>query len=186
MDVILSPMLPGVLIRPACPADVPGIITLFTAVAEERDSIGTEPGFDVAKRQSSILRSIEEAASCVLVAAVEDVVVGNLGIQVQHRQTVGSLGMMVAREHRGQGIGGRLLDDSLRWARESGLHKVDLGVWPHNATAIALYRSRGFTVEGRLRRQFRRANGELWDVITMGLVLDTQSPGSSYPDAENL
>jgi hypothetical protein len=84
--------------------------------------------------------------------------------------------MMVARQHRGQGIGGRLLDDSLRWARESGLHKVDLGVWPHNTAAIALYRSRGFTIEGRRRRHYRRANGELWDVVTMGLVLDTRSP----------
>jgi RimJ/RimL family protein N-acetyltransferase len=177
-------MLPGILIRPARPADVPGIMTLLTAVAEERDSIGTEPGFDVAQRQSSILTSIEEGASCVLVAAMEDVVVGNLGVQVQH--SVGSLRMMVARQHRRQGIGGRLLDEGLRWARESRLHKVNLGVWPHNAAAIALYRSRGFTVEGRLRRHFRRANGELWDAVMMGLILDTQSPGSSYPDAENL
>ena len=184
--VIMSLMLAGVLIRPARPADVPGIVALFTAVAEERDSIGTEPGFDVAERQSSILRSIDEATSCVLVAAVQDVVVGDLGIQVRHRQAVGSLGMMIARQYRGQGIGGRLLDESLRWARESGLHKVDLGVWPHNTAAIALYRSRGFTVEGRLRRHFRRASGELWDVVTMGLVLDTHSPGSPYPDAENL
>jgi ribosomal protein S18 acetylase RimI-like enzyme len=176
-------MLSGVVIRPARRADVPGIITLFTAVAAERDSIGTEPGFDVAQRQSSILQSIEEAASCVLVAAVEDLVVGNLGIYAQHRQSVG---MLVARGHRGQGIGGRLLDDSLRWARESGLHKVGLGVWPHNTAAIVLYRSRGFTVEGRLRRHYRRANGELWDVVTMGLVLDTHSPGSSHPDADNV
>lgn len=185
-EVILSPMLPGVLIRPARPTDVPGIITLFTAVAEERDSIGTEPGFDVAQRQSSILRSIGEAASCVLVAIVDDVVVGTLSIQVHPGQTVGSLAMMVAREHRGQGIGARLLDHSVRWARESGLHKVDLGVWPHNAAAIALYRSRGFTVEGRLRRHYRRANGELWDAVIMGIVLDTHSPGSSYPDADTL
>ncbi|MGH3766040.1 MAG: GNAT family N-acetyltransferase [Pseudonocardiaceae bacterium] len=175
-----------VIIRPARPADVHGIITLFTAVAEERDGIGTEPGFDVAERQSRILRSIEETASCVLVAVVDDVVVGNLGIQVRHRDAVGSLGMMVARQHRGQGIGGQLLDDCLSWARESGLHKVDLGVWPHNAAALALYRSRGFTVEGRLRRHYRRSNGELWDVVIMGLVLDIQSPGSSHPDAENL
>jgi ribosomal protein S18 acetylase RimI-like enzyme len=179
-------MLVGLLIRPARPADVPGIITLFTAVAEERDSIGTESGFDVAQRRSSILRSIDEAASCVLVAIVDDVVVGNLGIQVHPGQSVGSLAMMVAREYRGQGIGARLLGNSVRWARESGLHKVALGVWPHNAAAIALYRSRGFTVEGRLRRHYRRANGELWDAVTMGLVLDTHSPGSSYPDADNL
>jgi hypothetical protein len=56
-------MLPGVLIRRARPADVPGIITLFAAVAEELDSIGTEPGFDIAKRQSSILKSIDEAVA---------------------------------------------------------------------------------------------------------------------------
>ena len=179
-------MLADVLIRPARPADVPGIVTLFTAVAEERASIGTEPGFDVAERHSRILKSLEEAANCVLVAAVQDVVVGNLGIHLRYPRGPGSLRMLVAKQHRRQGIGGRLLDESLRWARESGLHKVDLGVWPHNAAAIALYRSRGFTVEGRLRRQFRRANGELWDVVTMGLVLDTQSPGSSYPDAGSL
>lgn len=177
-------MLPGVLIRPARPADVPGIIALFTAVAEERDSIGTEPGFDVAQRQSRILVAIERDASFVLVAAMEDIVVGSLNVQVDY--SVGSLGMMVARQHRRQGIGGRLLDESLRWAREHLLHKVHLEVWPHNAAAIALYRSRGFAVEGRLRRHYRRANGELWDAITMGLVLDTQSPGSPYPDAENL
>jgi ribosomal protein S18 acetylase RimI-like enzyme len=181
---ILSPMVSGVRIRPARPADMPAIITLFTAVAEERDSIGTEPGFDVARRQSSILASIEEDANCVLVAAIEDVVVGSLGVHVQHN--VGSLGMMVAKQHRRQGIGGRLLDEALRWARESRLHKMGLEVWPHNAAAIALYRSRGFTVEGRLRRHYRRANGELWDAVTMGLVLDMQSPGSSHPDAENL
>jgi RimJ/RimL family protein N-acetyltransferase len=163
-----------------------GARTSPTTVAEERDGIGTEPGFDIAERQSSILKSIDEAASCVLVAAVKDVVVGNLGIQARHGQTLGSLGMMVARDHRGQGIGARLLDDGLHWGLESGLHKVDLGVWPHNTAAIALYRSRGFTVEGRRRRHFRRANGELWDMVTMGLVFDTQSPGSSYPDAENL
>jgi ribosomal protein S18 acetylase RimI-like enzyme len=177
-------MLPGILIRSARPADVPGITTLFTAVAEERDSIGTEPDFDVAQRQSSILTSIEQDANCVLVAAREGVVVGSLSIPVQ--RSVGSLSMMVARQHRRQGIGGRLLDESLRWARERGLHKVYLQVWPHNTAAIVLYRSRGFTVEGRLRRHYRRANGQLWDAVTMGLVLDTHSPGSSYPDAENL
>jgi L-amino acid N-acyltransferase YncA len=77
-------MIPGIVIRPARPADVPGIVTLFTAVAEERDSIGTEPGFDVTRRQSDILTSIEEKASCVLVAARENVVVGNLGVRVQN------------------------------------------------------------------------------------------------------
>ncbi|HET9254007.1 MAG TPA: GNAT family N-acetyltransferase [Pseudonocardiaceae bacterium] len=181
---IFSSMVSEILIRPAWAADVPGIIALFTAIAEERDGIGAEPGFDVAERRSRILGRIEDDASCVLVATLGDNVVGNLGVHPRHN--VGSLAMMLARQHRGQGIGGRLLDEGLRWARESQLHKVDLGVWPHNTAAIALYRSRSFAVEGRLRRHYRRANGELWDMVAMGLVLDTRSPGSSLPDAKIL
>ena len=40
----------------------------------------------------------------------------------------------------------------------------------------------GFVEEGRRVRHARRSNGELWDLIEMGLVLDWDSPGSPYPD----
>jgi hypothetical protein len=36
--------------------------------------------------------------------------------------------------------------------------------------------------EGRLRRHYPRRNGELWDAIVMGLVLDEERPGSSLPE----
>jgi RimJ/RimL family protein N-acetyltransferase len=51
------------------------------------------------------------------------------------------------------------------------VHKLSLGVFPHNDAAIALYRKHGFEVEGRRRKHIRRANGELWDLIDMGLLL---------------
>jgi subtilisin family serine protease len=57
------------------------------------------------------------------------------------------------------------------WARERGLHKLSLTVFPHNAAAIALYRTFGFVEEGRLVKQYRRQSGELWDGIAMGLLL---------------
>jgi RimJ/RimL family protein N-acetyltransferase len=44
-------------------------------------------------------------------------------------------------------------------------------VFGHNAAAIALYRKSGFVEEGRRIRHYRRANGELWDSIVMGLAL---------------
>jgi hypothetical protein len=31
---------------------------------------------------------------------------------------------------------------------------------------------RGFVEEARLRKQYRRQSGELWDVLVMGLVLE--------------
>jgi len=51
------------------------------------------------------------------------------------------------------------------------LHKLSLSVWPHNAAAIALYRKYGFVEEGRRVKQYRRATGELWDTVEMGLRL---------------
>ncbi len=37
--------------------------------------------------------------------------------------------------------------------------------------AIALYRKNGFVEEGLRVKQYRRASGELWDAILMGLLL---------------
>jgi RimJ/RimL family protein N-acetyltransferase len=44
-------------------------------------------------------------------------------------------------------------------------------VFPHNERAIALYRKFGFVEEGRRVKQIRRASGEIWDSIMMGLQL---------------
>jgi ribosomal protein S18 acetylase RimI-like enzyme len=91
--------------------------------------------------------------------------------------------MAVAAPHRGLGVGGALLDAAIAWCRDAALSKISCQVWPPNGAALALYRSRGFLVEGRLRRHWRRRNGELWDAIVMGLVLDEHSPGFGLADA---
>jgi RimJ/RimL family protein N-acetyltransferase len=70
-----------------------------------------------------------------------------------------------------------LLEDGLRWSKESSCHKVILEVWPHNERALDLYRSAGFVQEGHLQRHYRRKNGELWDAVVMGLAIDHDSPG---------
>jgi ribosomal protein S18 acetylase RimI-like enzyme len=79
--------------------------------------------------------------------------------------------MAVAREWRGRGVGSALVSAAIERARAEGLHKVSLDVFPHNAAGIALYRKFGFVEEGRRVGHYRRANGELWDAIVMGLLL---------------
>lgn len=78
---------------------------------------------------------------------------------------------MVARDWRGRGVGSALVAAAIEWGRERGLHKLSLGVFSHNDAAIALYRKHGFEVEGRRCKHIRRENGELWDLIDMGLLL---------------
>jgi ribosomal protein S18 acetylase RimI-like enzyme len=79
--------------------------------------------------------------------------------------------MLVARDWRGRGVGSALMAAAIEWARDEGLHKLTLAVFPHNAAGIALYRKFGFVDEGLRVRHFRRASGELWDALEMGLLL---------------
>jgi RimJ/RimL family protein N-acetyltransferase len=68
-------------------------------------------------------------------------------------------------------VGTALVIAAIEWAQARGLHKLTLSVFPHNEAAIALYRKFGFVEEGRLIKHIRRDNGELWDLIEMGLLL---------------
>jgi RimJ/RimL family protein N-acetyltransferase len=151
-------------IRSARDADRLPLAVLFAAVAEERDGIATEPPVDLEVRAASW--TLE--GSLVAVAGGE--LVGSIHVEPS-RLGFGEIGMLVAREWRGRGVGSSLLAASIEWAREQGLHKLSLGVFPHNAAAIALYRKFGFVDEGRRLKHIRRTSGELWDVVEMGLLL---------------
>ncbi|MDX6447621.1 MAG: hypothetical protein QOH02_246 [Gaiellaceae bacterium] len=151
-------------IRLAHDDDRVSLAVLFAAVAEERDGIATEPPVDVEARAASW------TLDGTLVAVAGGEIVGSLHVE-RSRFGFGELGMTVAREWRGRGVGSAVLAAAIEWARERGLHKLSLSVFPHNAAAIALYRKFGFVEEGRRVKHFRRANGELWDALDMGLLL---------------
>ena len=151
-------------IRPALDGDRLPLAVLFAAVAEERDGIATEPPVDVD------VRAAGWTLDGTLVAVANGQVVGSLHVG-RSRHGFGDLGMTVARDWRGRGVGSALLAAAIEWAREQGLHKLSLAVFPHNVAAIALYTKFGFVEEGRRVKQYRRSSGELWDAIDMGLLL---------------
>lgn len=60
--------------------------------------------------------------------------------------------LAVGPEHRGQGIGGLLLDRLLDLARRRGVARLSLHVDLENDRALSLYRSRGFAPVSRTRK----------------------------------
>jgi RimJ/RimL family protein N-acetyltransferase len=158
-------------IREATAEDLPEIITLSETVAAEGRWIGMQSPIDVQRVTGRFLTHVAGTMHLSLVAVSAEGVVGQLQIAVTP-YGVADLGMMLAAGYRGQGLGRRLLDRGIAWAAARvDVHKLELQVWPHNAAAIALYRSAGFEQEGYLRRHYRRRNGEIWDAIIMGLQL---------------
>jgi RimJ/RimL family protein N-acetyltransferase len=155
-------------VRPARPEDGRPLAELFAAVAEERDGIATEPPVDVDARALQFADSTGGTTVAVSAGAI----IGSLHVDAS-RFGFGELGMAIARPWRGRGVGTALLAAAIERAREDGLHKLALEVFAHNVAAIALYRKFGFVEEGRRVRHYRRASGELWDSIVMGLQLDS-------------
>lgn len=82
----------------------------------------------------------------------------------------GLLGMGIVSEHRGKGLGRRLIDRAIAKAREIGLERIVLTVREKNTRAIALYEKVGFVIEGRHPRAVK-VDEQYESHLTMGLWL---------------
>ena len=84
-----------------------------------------------------------------------------------------SLGVLP--DHRRCGIGSAILDAVCGEARLRGAERVVLEMASDNQAARALYGGRGFTVVGRRRNYYRRAE-RLVDALILRVQLPTASP----------
>jgi RimJ/RimL family protein N-acetyltransferase len=159
------------LIRLAHPRDAAPLVALAEEITAEPDgwliSDGSWRTVVDERRFLRALRRYRDAA--VYVAVAESGVVGRLSLgRDPHPASrhVADLGLMVAATHRRQGIGRALLEQAVAWAREVGVRKLELHVFPHNEPAIALYESFGFRREGYREAHYRRGDGYV-DAILM-------------------
>jgi ribosomal protein S18 acetylase RimI-like enzyme len=127
---------------------------LFDAVCRERRFMAfTQAG--AREDTFAYYRAIVQAGHTHFVALRGEQLVGwcdVLPLMGQMRAHVGVLGMAVAADARGQGIGRQLITAALTQAARRGLTRIELTVHSHNMTAQALYTSVGFELEGVQRR----------------------------------
>jgi RimJ/RimL family protein N-acetyltransferase len=158
-------------VRPAVPADAEALVTLADAVAGEREAwLITDSSWRSVGEERRYLRALRRYThAAVFVAETEGGVVARLSIARDPHPAsshVADLGLMVAAGWRRRGIGRALLAQAVDWARESGIRKLELHVFPHNEPAIALYESFGFEREGYRRAHYRRGTGYV-DAVLM-------------------
>lgn len=96
----------------------------------------------------------------MLLACVEEEVVGNLGLTQPNsprRRHVGQIGMAVRDDWQGRGIGTALMQAAVDLADNwLNLSRLELEVYTDNEPAIKLYKKFGFEIEGtQLRFAFR-------------------------------
>ncbi|MHC2297223.1 GNAT family N-acetyltransferase [Rhizobium mongolense] len=81
----------------------------------------------------------------------------------------GSLGMGIIPAHRGLGLGLRLMETTLKEARECDIIRVELSVHADNARTIRLYEKAGFVSEG-VSKDAVHIDGRYLDVVNMALI----------------
>lgn len=92
--------------------------------------------------------------------------------RLKQRHVVQVVGMMVADDCQGLGIGRALLQSALQLLRcDESLEMAVLSVTSSNASAVKLYESLGFAPYGRLLRAIRLPSGEYLDKSLMYLDL---------------
>ena len=161
-------------VRPADPADAERLTRLAEAVSAEPEgwlisadgewrSVGDE------RRYLKALRRYPHAAVYVAERVDDGALIGRLSLARDTHPAsahVADLGLMVASDARRQGVGRALLEAAVEWARNGGVRKLELHVFPWNEPAIQLYESFGFEREGFRKGHYRRA-GEYVDAILM-------------------
>ena len=161
------------IVRPAVPADGDALVELGRDVAAEPELWLTYDRTRGDERRN--VRGVQrDAGVAVLVAETEEGVVGRLSIARDRSplsRHVAEFGLMVAASARRRGIGSALIEEAMNWARDLGIVRLELTVFPHNAPAIALYRKLGFQEEGILRRRYL-IDGRYVDAMLMGRDLD--------------
>lgn len=75
-------------------------------------------------------------------------------------------------ENRNKGIGLQMINSILDISfNKLNLHRVDLGVFDFNESAIACYKKARFIIEGSFR-ECRKINGQYWSLINMSILED--------------
>lgn len=164
----------GFIVRPAQASDTRSFLDMWREVVAEGWFVRT----DTVRRSQRFyrrrfFRRTWTPDQVSLVAVAGERVIGHLAAAREEgpaTRHVATLGMAVASDWRGRGVGSALMGEAIRWGRAVGVEKLALSVYPGNEAALALYRKYGFREEGRLTGHSKKAVGYL-DEIVMGLWL---------------
>lgn len=161
-------------IRRATVDDAGELARYMTAImAENLDTI-PQRGPMSEERQRELIEKAEcGGRSFFMLAVHRDRIVGMADIRVgesRHDEHASQLGISIAKEWRGRGLGRELMNATVAAARAvPGLCRIELECVTWNIGAIELYRSLGFEIEA-LKRKSVNFRGQPEDEYLMALV----------------
>lgn len=160
--------------RTPCGDDAAEMIRYLKSVGGESDNLtfGSEGLPVTEEKEREFLSSANPNVHVVIAVDDDGRIVGDASLERGPRRLshAAELGISTLRSCWGQGIGSRLMEEMISYAKEVGITKINLRVRADNERARGLYRKYGFELEGTDRRMMR-IDGEYFDGEHWGLVL---------------
>ena len=139
----------SITIERARPSDAAGLLEFLKLVGSETNNLtfGAEGVPFTAEAEEAFLKSIEDSSDDImLIAKVNGKIIGNASLsrlprRMQHR---GDFSVAVAKEYWNCGVGSRLLQEIISFAKAQNFAIIDLQVRSDNLGAIHVYEKYGF------------------------------------------
>lgn len=139
--------------------DIYEFMALTKYIDGETDFLGSAPN-DPRPSHMQIISSIKSGRQIIMVAATQHGLIGHIGAFWRRGQSIRlkhcmNVGLGVAKDFWGMGVGNALMDAVEKRAKELGVVRMELEVMQHNVAAIALYQKRGYQIEGTKQKSIK-------------------------------
>jgi len=146
-------------VRPITNKDIPEYLALTQFTDSETDFLGSAAD-DPRPSPLQLIASLKNQRQVIFVAENDKGLIGHLGSfwrrgknkKLGHCMNVG---LAVAKDFWGHGIGTALMNAHEEWARQNGIVRLQLEVVTENERAVALYKKRGFAIEGTKQKSMK-------------------------------
>ena len=162
------------LIREATLDDAAVIASFMNALGDEKlDTINPRTQLSIEREREFLQEALDNPRAFYLIALDGERVAGMVHVQAglkSYENHAATLGISVAKDWRGSGVGRRLMTEAISKAKMwDGFCRIELDVVPWNKNAIALYASLGFKREA-VKRKGVNLRGTPEDEYQMALV----------------
>ena len=168
-----------VTLREAIPEDAAQLLALSQQVSRETDFLLMDEngmGLPVDLLAQELGAIYDSPNNFLVVAFVGEILAGAASIRagVEPRiEHIGEVGIFIAKEYWGFGLGTLMMEEVLWLAKESQqLARLELTVQERNTAAIHLYEKIGFYTEAQMKRGAKSETGEYIDTRLMSLLIN--------------
>jgi len=164
-------------IRDAVAKDLPAIVEIYNSTIPSRAvSADTEPVS--VEQRSPWFDEHEPSRPPIWVMESGEEIIGWLSLSDFYDRrpayhATAEIGVYVREDHRGEGIGRRLVEEAVRRGPELGLNTLTAGAFAHNEASVRLFEKMGFRKWAHFPN-VAELDGVERDLVVLGLRLDEE------------